>query len=114
MLEALERIAPCRWAFEYDNVGLLVGTPDDVVTQGVVALDPSSGAMSFASGCGAELLICHHPVVWDPIRKLDGLSFGSRMALRIARADLSMIACHTNWDSAPGGINDTLCERLGL
>lgn len=114
VLEALERIAPCRWAFDYDNVGLLVGTPDDVVTQGVVALDPSPGAMSFASGCGAELLICHHPVIWDPIRKLDGSSFGSKMALRLARADLSMIACHTNWDSAPGGINDTLCERLGL
>lgn len=114
VLEALERISPARWAFEYDNVGLVIGTPDDVVTQGVVALDPSPGALSFASGCGAELLICHHPVIWDPVRKLDGSSFGSRMALKIARADLSLIACHTNWDSAPGGINDTLCTQLGL
>lgn len=36
------------------------------------------------------------------------------MITALIKADMAAIACHTNWDNAPGGINWALAEALGL
>ena len=113
-LEFLESIAPTRWAFEFDNVGLLVGTKSDPLKGIAFGLDSSEEMVNFASSFGANLLIAHHPILWNPTKSLCCNTAESRMIMSMMKSGMSLIASHTNWDCAPGGISDTLAHKLGL
>src|SRR5258708_2961047 len=67
VLESLEDIAPARYAFDYDKVGLQVGEQHTAVTRGVVSLDRSIAAVEFAVSIGAQVVIAHHPLIFKPI-----------------------------------------------
>jgi len=114
VLAALERIAPQRFALSFDKVGLQVGDHDQAVSNAVVALDRSLGAVQFAAEWGAELLLTHHPLIFTPLASVDTRSHDGRTVVKLIRQGTSFIAAHTNWDAAVGGINDTLSEMLGL
>lgn len=106
--EFLDSKAPFATAEEWDNVGLLIGSPTDEVQRVVVALDVTHGALETAKAVGADLLITHHPVIFSPLRHVDGLP------LALATAGVSVISAHTNLDKAVDGVNDTLAARLHL
>lgn len=114
ILDALERIAPARFALSYDRVGLQVGDPAAEVSRAVVALDRSLGAVRFAAEQGAQLLVAHHPLLFQPIGSVTPDTQEGRTVLELARQGIAFVAAHTNWDAAPGGINDELASILGL
>lgn len=113
-LSYLESIAPTRWAFEFDNVGLLVGTKSEPLKGIAFALDASEDLVTFASSFGANLLITHHPILWNGTKSLCCNSPESRMIMSMMKGGMNLIASHTNWDCAPGGISDTLALKLCL
>ncbi len=113
-MEALERIAPKRFAFAFDRVGLQVGDPAAELRRGVVSMDRSFGAVGFAAEKDAQLLVCHHPLIFEPIGAVLQTSHVGRTILELAHNGIAFAAAHTNWDSARGGINDALAELLGL
>jgi|CXWL01.1.fsa_nt_gi dinuclear metal center YbgI/SA1388 family protein len=114
VLEIIETFAPSRWAFLFDKVGLQVGRKNSEIQIAVVSLDWSDELLQFAKSVQANLIICHHPIIWEPLTELTAKSRSSEMALRLAECGIAMIASHTNWDSAPGGINDSLAILLDL
>ncbi|HWD39674.1 MAG TPA: Nif3-like dinuclear metal center hexameric protein [Fimbriimonas sp.] len=114
VLDALEKIAPQRYAFPFDKVGLQVGNPHSEVRRAAVSLDRSLGAISFAKGNDCQLLLSHHPLIFTPLETVDTRSHVGRSVVELVRNDISFIAAHTNWDSALGGINDALVDLLGL
>ena len=113
-LTFLESIAPTRWAFDFDNVGLLVGTKSDPLKGIAFALDPSEELVNFGSSFGANLLITHHPVLWNGTKSLCCNTAESRFIISMMKTGMSLIATHTNWDCAPCGISDTLALELEL
>lgn len=110
ILQALDKKAPFSLAEEWDNVGLLIGNPADEVTRVLVALDATPAAVNAAKAAGADLIVTHHPVIFEPLKSLDSDS----VPYALAAAGISVISAHTNADKAVGGVNDTLAERLGL
>lgn len=114
VLTSIERIAPARFAFSFDRIGLQLGDPNADVQRAVVSLDSSLAAAEFAIEHGAQLLVSHHPLIWDPLKAMTTESREGRVALRLAQHGIAFVACHTNWDCAPGGINDTLARLLSL
>lgn len=114
VLQALDRIAPTEFALPGDKVGLQLGRRDREVTSAVVALDHSDEAVTKLLTSGAQLLVCHHPLIWQPLDRLTGATDVQRVAEMLVRADASFIGAHTNWDCAAGGVNDTLADELGL
>ncbi len=76
----------------------------------MVALDATPDAVKAAKAIGAELIVTHHPVIFEPLKQLD--SEGVPYAL--AAAGIDVISAHTNADKADGGVNDALAQRLGL
>ncbi len=114
VLLSLESIAPKRYAFSFDRVGLQVGSPEQAVSKAVVSLDRSLGAVKFAIENGAELLVSHHPLIFNPMDTVDTRSHQGRTVVKLIQSGMSFIAAHTNWDSARGGINDTLATMFGL
>lgn len=114
IIQGLESICPARWAFDFDNVGLQIGNPGMEVSGGVVSLDWSQELIEFAESKGANLLVCHHPLFFEPVRSLTADVRSGAMALELAAKRMAMVAAHTNWDAAPGGVNDSLAQAIGL
>jgi len=114
VLRVLEGLAPRGLAEPWDNPGLQVGDPDRRIIGILVSLDPTLAAVREALGRSAQLLITHHPLIFQPITSLDMGSFPGDVIGEAVRGGVSVVSLHTNLDSAEGGINDILAELLHL
>lgn len=109
--------APAELAAQWDNVGLLVGDPEQEVHTILVALDITQGVIEEAAACGADLIVAHHPVMnctWHPVQTLREDDPLGRKLRTLVRENISAICMHTNLDAAGGGVNDALALALGL
>lgn len=103
-------MAPFHTQEKWDNSGLLVGRGDAPVTGVLLTLDITPAAVEEAVRQGAELIVSHHPVIFQPLKRLDPDS----PVYRMVQNGISAVCAHTNLDKAYGGVNDCLSERLGL
>ncbi len=110
VFEFIHSIAPFDTQAVWDNSGLLIGGNDNDVTKVAVCLDVTDDTVSQALDFGADLIVSHHPVIWDPLKCVD---FDTPVGKAI-RNGISIISAHTNWDLAQGGVNDVLANLLGL
>ncbi len=111
---AIDEIAPFKDAFSFDNAGLQVGTLSKKVTKCMFSLDRSLAAIKQAVQLGCECMVTHHPLIWDPLKKLDLDSHIGKSIELLIKNDITLISAHTNWDISEGGINDTLASILQL
>jgi len=114
VLEEIDRAAPFALAADWDNVGLMVGDPDREVRRLGIALDPLPEAVAEAADRGCEALLTHHPLFFSPIRRLDLSRDPGRAVLAAVERGVAVLAAHTNWDSAEGGVSFELARLLGL
>ena len=111
--------APRESAMDWDNVGHLVGDPEQEVEHILVALDITERVVQEAIDCGAQLIVSHHPVMnvrWHE-REMQTLRPDTRLGgvlTTLVKNDISAICMHTNLDAADGGVNDCLAKKLGL
>ena len=115
--QALFELAPGEAAMEWDNVGHLLGDPDQAVEQVLVALDITEGVADEAIASGCQLVVAHHPVMncrWTPVQNIRDDTFQGHLFLKLLRNNVSAICMHTNLDIAWGGVNDALAQRLEL
>lgn len=106
--------APFDTQAGFDNAGLLVGSPSSRVTGIHVAMDVTQLVLDEAEAAHANLIITHHPLMFGGTHRLLETDYEGRLLARLIRGSMSLIAAHTNLDSAPGGINDVLAATLGL
>ena len=112
--EVMNRIAPKSLAEEWDNPGLLVGNFSAEVDKIFVCLDVSEENIKIAADFGAQLIISHHPIIFRAVKNIrTDLPLGRKIELLI-KNNISVFAAHTNLDSALGGVNDVLAEKIGL
>lgn len=113
-LNWLNEAAPFETAESFDNVGLLIGTPRAAVTGVLFGLDITEPLLEEALSMGANLIITHHPFLFHAVKRIDSESPLGRMLSVILANGLNVIAMHTNWDKAAGGVSETLAETIGL
>ncbi len=106
----IDKIAPFNSAMDFDNCGMLVGNYSAVVNKVLLSLDITSSVIQEAKEIGANLIISHHPVIFNPIKRLDSNS----MPYLLAKNDINAICAHTNLDMADGGVNSSLANLLDL
>ena len=114
ILEFVNSLAPEYMKEEWDNVGLLCGSETKEVKRILVALDPFTHVCHEAVGMEADLLITHHPIIFEPLKALTDSNPVGRSLLLLAGSGICAINAHTNLDLAPGGVNDVLAKTLGL
>lgn len=114
IIKTLEIIAPPLLADEGDKIGLQAGDPSAEVARVVVAVDPTESVVDYAIDSGAELLICHHPLIFTPLEALASGNPVQDKAIKLIKASTALYVMHTNYDSTKGGVNDVLAERLGV
>lgn len=110
----MNRLAPPNLAEAWDNSGLQVGDPTWQVKKVWVALDPLPEVVEKACAADVDLLITHHPLIMTPFKSLDLSLNPGRIINRAIASRLALFCAHTNFDSVGEGLNDILCERLGL
>lgn len=110
IFEFLNGIAPVNTACDFDNAGILVGDPSAEVSGAVVALDCSASAIKTAIKNNCELIITHHPVIFDPLKTV----LTGSTVFELIKSGISVISMHTNLDIAVSGVNDCLCRVLGF
>ena len=109
ILGFLRAVAPQELALDWDNVGLLVdaGQPVDGV---LTTLDITPAVVREAVENDCQLIVSHLPVIYHPLRTLAA----DDVPALLMKNGISAICMHTNLDAAPGGVNDTLCDILGI
>jgi dinuclear metal center YbgI/SA1388 family protein len=114
IVSAIDRAAPFHLQWDWDNSGLLVGDPAATVRRVLVALDPTGAVIAEARRRKAECLVTHHPLFFTKLKGLTPDTPVGATALALAEARMALVAAHTNYDAAPGGLNDVLARKLGL
>ncbi len=111
IVEFCEEFAPADTAASFDNVGLLIGSESKKVTKALLALDITKEVVDEAVNLGAELIISHHPVIFNPLKSMDSES----VPYLLAQNSLSALCLHTNLDVAINtGVNLCLANTLEL
>ena len=114
ILKYIEALAPRSMKMDWDNVGLLCGSKATPVTKVLVALDPFEGVCREAAQWGAQLIVTHHPVIFQAPKAITDETSVGRSILQLCAHGISAINAHTNLDCAPGGVNDVLAKKLAL
>ncbi len=89
----------------YDNSGLLVDAGKEV-RKALFTLDLTDGAVERAIAEGVDVIVTHHPVIYAPIKRIDG-----KIAKCIG-AGISVVSMHLNLDVAQGGIDESLALAI--
>lgn len=113
ILDYIQALAPTYMKEDWDRVGLNCGHANKEVRRILVALDPFEDVCREAKEVGADLLVTHHALIWAPGFVSD-LTEQGKNTLFLIENGIACINAHTNLDCAPGGVNDTLAEKLGL
>ena len=113
-LIAMERIAPRELALAFDNPGLLVEPDHEEISRVLVALDCTKAVAAEAIAWGADLVLTHHPLFFHPVSHMTYADPATTAACMLLRNGIGLFAAHTNLDAANGGVNDTICDLLGL
>ena len=100
----LDTLAPQELAMDWDNCGLQIGSRNLAVSKVLVALDPFEDVCREAIAVGAELVVTHHPLFFDPIRAVTDETAVGRAAALLIRGGISLYSCHMDLDIAPGGV----------
>lgn len=114
ILNNLELKAPFQLAESWDNVGLLIGNPEQTVTGVIAGLDPTNELIDEAISTGCNTVVTHHPVIFKPLASINTGTPEGILLQKALSHNIAIIGCHTNFDSAREGVSDVLAARLGL
>ncbi|MDE6034773.1 MAG: Nif3-like dinuclear metal center hexameric protein [Ruminococcus sp.] len=104
----LNQVYPVDTQEKWDNSGLLVENYDMECSKIMITLDITIPSIYEAECKGAELIISHHPVIFQPLKKINRKS----PVFRLIYSDISAICMHTNLDIAKGGTNGVILRKL--
>ncbi|MBI5570778.1 MAG: Nif3-like dinuclear metal center hexameric protein [Desulfomonile tiedjei] len=114
IVEIADRLFPFESAETWDNCGIQIGDPHRSIRAVAFSLDATPQTVQFAADRSCDLLVTHHPVLLEPLRRIVPDNLSGRTLLRAARMDVDILSLHTNLDAADGGLNDELAALIGL
>lgn len=115
IVAALEEFAPLSLQDSYDNAGLQIGLTEDVEATGaLLCLDVTEEVIDEAIDHGCNMVVSHHPLLFRPCKTITGKDYIERCVIKAIKHDVAIYSAHTNLDSAPGGVNWKIAEKLGL
>lgn len=106
----INTIAPFDTQEEWDNSGFLIGEFRKEVKTVVLSLDATKKAAEFANAVGADLLLTHHPIIFNGIKNV----IKGSAVYELVSGGVAVISAHTCFDKATDGIGDNLAGLLGL
>ncbi len=111
-IEILEQIAPPELKESWDNVGLMVGDETEEIHSVLFALDATEEVVEEALSLGCNLIVTHHPLIFQPLSSLNRQR--DAKLFRLIENHVNVYSMHTNLDCARDGVNDRLAECFDL
>jgi len=110
----IEKEFPQSDAYEWDNVGILFGDKNKDIKRVLISLDVNLATINEAKQHGVDLIISHHPILWNGIKKINSDTLDGQIVLALAENSIAVYAAHTNCDVGKNGINARLAELFEL
>ncbi|SDI94945.1 Nif3-like dinuclear metal center hexameric protein [Salimicrobium halophilum] len=114
VIKVMEEWAPESWSFDWDNVGLQVGSKNKQVSKVMVTLDVLENVVDEAIQKDIDLIVAHHPLLFVKPSAINTDQPKGRILQKLLSHDITVYASHTNLDIAEGGVNDVLSEAIGV
>jgi dinuclear metal center YbgI/SA1388 family protein len=114
LLSSLESFAPLASQEDYDNSGLLLGDPETEVTGALVSLDLTPEIILEAVEKKCNLVITHHPFIFQPLKKITSEHREYEMIRLAMISGVTLAALHTNVDNSISGLNALMCRNIGI
>jgi len=114
VINYLEELSPLAYAEDFDNVGLLVGNKNTRISGILVTLDTLETVVDEAIENNCNLIVSFHPIIFKGLKKITGKSYVERVVLKAIKNDIAIFAMHTALDNALQGVNNMICEKIGL
>lgn len=110
----MENLAPINLKEDYDNVGLMVGSLENEVSNILIALDCTLEVIKEAKEKNCNFILTHHPLLFIKPRSVTDETLIGKKILELVRNDIALYSAHTNLDSVYNGLNDMLMKLLGF
>ncbi|MGZ5402182.1 MAG: Nif3-like dinuclear metal center hexameric protein [Aeromicrobium sp.] len=110
----LDNLYDPRWADDRDAVGTVVGDPDAEVSRILFAVDPVQSVADEAVVWGAQLIVTHHPLYLEGVTSVAATTPKGRIVHTLIANGIALHTCHTNADSPPLGVSESMALALGL
>ncbi|MGM0368816.1 MAG: Nif3-like dinuclear metal center hexameric protein [Bacillota bacterium] len=110
----INQLAPKNLATDWDNVGLQLGSSQQNIDNVLVALDVNQDVLEEAINVDADLIVAHHPFIFDDLSAVKFNTATGQLIQQAIKNDIAIYCAHTNYDIAPGGLNDFLAQKLGV
>lgn len=114
VIKRIEDMAPIGLAYSWDNSGFLCGDKNKDVKKIYLTLDTNVYTVKEAVNKGADMIISHHPIMFGGIKNIDYNTPSGYVISELIKNDIALYAAHTTMDTAKGGLNDILAEKLGI
>ncbi|MHA6250958.1 Nif3-like dinuclear metal center hexameric protein [Oceanobacillus sp. CAU 1775] len=114
VFKAIENLAPKSKAYSWDNVGLQVGSKHQKANKIMITLDVLESVVDEAIDKKVNLIIAHHPLLFQPIKQINTDTPEGRILKKLIQHDITVYAAHTNLDVVSSGVNDMLADKLEL
>lgn len=114
IISLMAQKAPHRDAMDWDNVGLQVGDYSSEIQKILIALDINEDVIKEAVQKEADLIITHHPLLFNGIDNVHNQTAKGRVIIKAIRNDIAIYSAHTNMDIAEKGLNDFLADKLNI
>ena len=112
--QILEAWAPLQYAEDFDNVGLLVGNPNDETSGILVTHDCLEEVVDEAIERDCNLIVCFHPILFKGLKRFTENSHVVRAVRKAIKNDIAIYAIHTALDNQAHGVSFGLSQSLGL
>lgn len=114
ILRIVDRLVPASLAEDWDNVGLQAGSMEWPAKGILLSLDADISSLKKAKQVEANIVVTHHPLIFNPLKRLDLDTPLGRVLEKAVTDRIAIYSTHTNLDIIEGGVNDTLADKVGL
>jgi dinuclear metal center YbgI/SA1388 family protein len=110
----IESKIPLEFQEDYDNSGMILGNPLQEIKSILLCLDITGEILDEALSKGCNMIISHHPLIFNGIKRLTGSDAEQRTIIKAIQNNIAVYALHTNLDNSFNGLNALLCYKLGI
>lgn len=114
LVKKIESKYPLNLAYDWDNVGLLVGDFEMNVEKVLVVLEANEKVINEAIENDIDLIITHHPFIFKKMNKINTMDLKGRLIHKLIKNDIALYSMHTNFDIAYDGLNDYFMNLMGF
>ena len=112
IINKLEESFPINLEEKWDNSGLLIGDRNSEISAIQISLDITDSVIDKAIENGCELIITHHPIIFESIKKINDSTILGKKILKLIKNGINVYSAHTNLDSAKDGLNNYIAQKL--